>query len=91
MDGELGGRVGCEVGGELSILLHVIGEAEGDARCLVQWRLDDNDVVHFGLQRLKDSIELPAATATLVDDEFDLRLERSERLESQVEEDRLVW
>ena len=47
MDGELGGRVGCEVGGELSILLHVIGEAEGDARCFEKWRLDDNDFNRF--------------------------------------------
>ena len=56
----------------------------------MQGRLDHDDVVHLGLQSLKDGVELPAAATALVDDEFYLRLEGSERLEPQVEQDGLI-
>ena len=87
---ELLSRVSSEMRRELSILLHVVGEAERDTRCLMQWRLDHDDVVHLGLESLKDGVEFPAAATALVDDEFDLRLEGSERLEPQVEQDGLL-
>ena len=57
----------------------------------MQWRLDRDDVVHLGFKGLKDSIELPSAATTLVNDELNLSLERSERLKPQVEQYRLIW
>jgi len=75
---------------ELRILLHVVGKAEGDAGGLVQGRLNRDDVVHFRLKRLEHSVELPAASTALVDDKFDLRLEGSQWLEPQIEQDWFV-
>ena len=53
-------------------------------------RLNSDYVVHFWLQCLKDSIEFPAATRALVDDELNLGLEGTQRLKSKVKEDRLI-
>jgi len=87
---ELTGRVRGEACSELSELFHVIGQAEGDRACLVQWRLDRDDVIHFGFKSLKDCIELPSATAALVDDELNLGLEGAQRFKSQVKQNRLI-
>mmetsp|Transcript_27918 Transcript_27918/g.34680 ORF Transcript_27918/g.34680 Transcript_27918/m.34680 type:complete len:270 (+) Transcript_27918:87-896(+) len=91
IDGKLTRAVLGEFGLELSELFHVVGQAERHGAGLVQGGLNRNDVVHFRLKCLEDSIELPSATRALVDDELHLSLERSERLESQVKQDGLIW
>ena len=52
--------------------------------------LDRYYVVHLRFEGLEDGIELPTTTATLVDDELNLRLEWSQGFESEVEENRFV-
>ena len=70
-------RVCCEASCEFCELLHVIGEAERYGACLVHWRLNRDYIVHFRFKSLKDCIELPSSTTTLVDDELYLCLEWS--------------
>jgi hypothetical protein len=53
--------------------------------------LDNDHVVDFGLQRFKNDVEFPSTTTALVDHEFGASLEWSQRLESHLEDKRIVW
>lgn len=52
--------------------------------------MNRNDIIHLWLKSLKHGIELPSASAALIDDELDLCLEGPERLEPQIEENGLI-
>lgn len=57
------------------MLLNVISQTERDTRCLLERTLNVDDVIYLWLSCFKDSIELPATSTTLVDNEFSLGLE----------------
>ncbi len=87
---ELNVRVSSKACLEFCELLHMIGEAERNRACLVHWWLNRDNIVHFGFKSLKDRIELPTSTTTLIDYELYLCLKWSQGLESQVEQNRLI-
>jgi hypothetical protein len=63
----------------------MVVELEGDAGCLLEWTLNDNDVIDLGLKSLEDDIEFPTASRALVYDEFCTGLEGSQWLEAHLE------
>ncbi len=75
-------RVGRELSCEISEILQMVRQSKADARGLVQWRLNQNSVIDFGIEGLEDDIELPSATARFINDELNIRFERFEGLKS---------
>jgi len=72
------------------VALQVVVELEGDAGGLVERALDEDHVIDLWLKGLEDHVELPTATSALVDDEFSVRLEGTQRLKAHLEYQRVI-
>jgi hypothetical protein len=88
---KLGCRVGSEEGGKLSETLQMVVQLEGDAGGLVERTLDDDHIINLWLKRLKDNVEFPTASSALIDNKLNVGFERSEWLESHLEDKRIIW
>lgn len=89
-DLEFSGTSFGEAGNELSVLLHVVRQSEGDSGSLLKRGLDSDDVVDHGLTGFENYVELPATTTALVNYKFALSFEWLERLESHCKLERFV-
>jgi len=72
------------------LALQVVVELERDAGGLVERTLDEDNVIDIRLEGLEDHVELPTATSALVDDEFGVGLERTQRLKTHLEYQRVI-